>query len=152
MRRIEHDRPRLSGWTSPNPSVRRYRLPCLSTWTEPRSVALTIGRTTGSMKRVASVLDAGAGGWAIVGLREVGEAIGLVRHDEGVDERIELAFEDAGDVVDRRADPVVGDPVVGEVVGPDLLRPVPRLDHGPAGGGVTFALLCQLQVVQPRAQ
>ena len=38
----------------------------------------------------------------------------------------------AGHVVDREADAVVGHPVVGEVVGPDLLGPVAAADHRPA--------------------
>src|SRR6185369_8616131 len=150
-RRIEADRrrvspsyrpsPRLSGWTSPNGSESRYRLPCLRTWTEPRSVALTIGRTTGSKNRVASAPAArdlgrgaaaavpGAGFAASAAVRpvvarppvrvgQVAQAVGLVGHHEGVDQRVELALEDARHVVDRDPDPMVGDPVVGEVVGP----------------------------------
>src|SRR3712207_7020913 len=51
-----------------------------------------------------------------------------------------------------RSDPVVGDPVVREVVRPDLLRSVARPDHALAGGAVTFALLRQLHVIEPGAQ
>src|SRR5262245_50677028 len=104
---------------SPNWSVSRNWLPCLRVTTEPRSVALTTGRTTGSTKRVCSGSAGGAGVWAIVGLREVAEAVRLVRHDERVDERVELALQHPRHVVDGGPDPVVGDAVVGEVVRAD---------------------------------
>src|SRR3954447_5765421 len=106
---------------SPKGSVSRYWLPCLRTTTEPRSVALTTGRTTGSTKRVCSGSAGGAGVWAIVGLREGVETVCLVRHDQRVDQRVELALQHSRHVVDGRPDPVVGHPVVGEVVGADLL-------------------------------
>src|SRR4051795_8368567 len=137
---------------SPNGSVRRYWLACLRTTTDPRSVALTTGRTTGSTNRACSGSAGGAGVWAIVGLREVSEAVRLVRHDERVDQRVELAFQHARDVVDRRPDAVVGHPVVREVVGPDLLGPLPAAHHQPALRALRLALLGELHVVQAGSQ
>src|SRR3954453_9104129 len=109
---------------SPNGSVSRYWLPCFRTTTDPRSVALTTARTTGSTNRACSGSAGGAGVWAIVGLGEVAAAVRLVRHDERVDQRFELALQHARHVVDGGPDPVVGHPVVREVVRPDLLGPL----------------------------
>ncbi len=65
---------------------------------------------------------------------------------------VQVAVHDARQVVDGQADPVVGDPVLREVVGPDLVRAVARPDHRPPGRRVGRALLLLLEVVQPRAQ
>src|SRR3954464_5326150 len=136
---------------SPNGSVSRDWLPCLRTTTDPRagalttgrataprSVALTAGRGTGSTNRACSGSAGGAGVWAIVGLREVSEAVRLVRHDERVDQRGELALQHARHVVDGGPDPVVGHPVVREVVRPDLLGPLSPADHQPALRALRF--------------
>src|SRR3954466_1947079 len=137
---------------SPNGSGSRYWFSCLRTTTDPRSVALTTGRTTGSTKRARSGSAGGAGVWAIVGLREVSEAVRLVRHDERIDERVELALQHARHVVDRGPDPVVGHPVVREVVRPDLLGALSPADHQPAVRALRFALFAELHVVQPGSQ
>ena len=71
------------------------------------------------------------------------EALGLVGRDQGVDEAVELAVHDPRQVREVDVDPVVGHPVLREVVGPDLVGPVARPDHRlagppsrpPAGGG-----------------
>ena len=50
------------------------------------------------------------------------------------------------------ADAMVGEPVLGEVVGPDLLRAVARADHAPADGGLFLVGLALLHLQQPGAQ
>jgi len=55
---------------------------------------LTIGRTTGSTNRVSGPGER-AGLAAIVGLREVSQAIRLVGHDQRVDQRVQLPLENA---------------------------------------------------------
>ena len=75
---------------------------------------------------------------------EVGEAAGLVRLDERLDDAVEVALQETGQVVDRQPDAMVGHPVVGEVVGPDLLRPLTRANLrtallAPLGGLVEVA-------------
>src|SRR5438445_13686431 len=109
---------------SPNGSVRRYRLPCLRTWTLPRSVAFWIGIASGSTNATAAGsvattveragpfvgvrcaflgtssaggVDLGAGRegasgrFVIVISGDRGQAIGLVGHDERIDQPIDVA-------------------------------------------------------------
>src|SRR6476620_203620 len=105
---------------SPNGSVSRYRLPCFRTWTLPRSVAFSIGTTRGSTNATplsaafarrglgvrgaaaarggafAAVARGASAGFAIVTSGDLGEAISLVGHDQGVDQPVDLAVHDAG--------------------------------------------------------
>src|SRR6476659_6836949 len=106
---------------SPNWSVSRNMLPCLRTWTLPRSVAFSMGPTRGSRKRTADagsleVTVAGGGGaaatrgWvsrAIVGSADVRQPIGLIGHDEGIDQPIEVAVHDPRQGRQVELDPVV---------------------------------------------
>src|SRR5262245_14953890 len=162
--------PRESEWMSPNWSVNRNMLPCFKTWTLPRSVAFSMGSSRGSKKRTlvpASGADtalaggaaSGAGcamrSWvsrAIVGSAQVRQPIGLIGHDERVDQLVEIALQDPGQVVDGQPDAVVCDPVLRVVVGPDLLRAVAAANHGLARRRVRLPLLGQLQVVKPGPQ
>src|SRR5215207_11633720 len=128
-------RPRESGWMSPKGSVSRYRLPCLSTCTEPRSVARTMGVGRAGRKRTfaTSVFAIGSG--------ERGQALGLVGHDQRVDEVIDLADHDVRDVVHGLADAVVRDAVLREVVRPHLVAAVAAADHRLARRGIGRPLL-----------
>src|SRR6185295_20072987 len=121
---------------SPNGSVSRYRLPCFRTWTLPRSVAFSIGTTRGSTNATplsaafarrgrggataarggdgAVVARGASAGFAIVTSGDLGEAIGLVGHDQGVDQPVDLAVHDAGESGQVEPDPVIGDPVLRE--------------------------------------
>src|SRR5919107_5916119 len=99
---------------SPNWSVSRKRLPCLRTWTLPRSVAFSIGMMRGSMKRIPSTADsAGARPSPFAGVSPSAvelvaapdaafvsrivtsghgrEPLRLVGHDQRVDQAIDLA-------------------------------------------------------------
>src|SRR3954452_6083152 len=145
-------RPRPSAWMSPNWSVSRYMSPCFRTWTLPRSVAFSIERGTGSRNRNAPGTRSTPCVCCLCVLRQLPEAIRLVRHREGVDERIDPALQHRRDVVDRQADAVIGHPVVGEVVGPDLLRPFATADHAAPFRALSFALLLKLEVVEPGAE
>lgn len=49
------------------------------------------------------------------------ELLGLLAGGDGVDEFVELTVEDGGEVVQGETAPMVCHPVLGEVVGPDLL-------------------------------
>src|SRR4029079_5030410 len=133
---------------SPNGSVSRYRLPCFRTWTLPRSVAFSIGTTRGSTNATplsaafarrgrggvavarggAAVARGASAGFAIVTSGDLGEAIGLVGHDQGVDQPVDLAVHDAGERRQVEPDPVIGDPVLREVIGADLVRAIARAD------------------------
>src|SRR3954454_2823565 len=98
---------------SPNGSVSRYRLPCFRTWTLPRSVAFSIGTTRGSTNATppsaafafdtrgrdgrGRVVRGASAGFAIVSSGDLGEALGLVGHDQGVDQPVDLAIHDSGE-------------------------------------------------------
>src|SRR3954468_1763432 len=152
-------RPRESAWMSPNWSVSRNRFSCLRTCTLPRSVAFSIGPGRGSNQRMSPAASsagfvaprASAAG-AIRLLRQRCEAVGLLGHRERIDQRIELPVEHRGEVVDGQADPVVGHPVLGEVVRPDLVGAVAAADHQAPHRGVPLALRRDLEIEQPRAQ
>src|SRR6266550_8248316 len=58
---------------------------------------------------------------AIVASGEGAEALRLIGHDEGVDQPIDVAVHDSWQRRHVEPDPVIGQPVLGEVVGPDLL-------------------------------
>jgi hypothetical protein len=59
----------------------------------------------------------------------IGELFGLVGADEGVDDRLDLAAQDIGQVMYRQADAVVGQAVLREIVGADLRFAAPRADQ-----------------------
>src|SRR5688572_2941074 len=113
---------------SPNWSVSRNMLPCLRTWTLPRSVAFAIGISRGSMMTTPSSEEAAAArAWAFApypaaaraafvscaivasGLRR--EPFGLVRHDQRVDQPVDLAGHDPRQRRQVHADPVVCQPI-----------------------------------------
>src|SRR3954465_9936840 len=79
---------------------------------------------------------------------ELGGPVGL---HEGVDELVEVALEDMVEAVEGQPEAVVGDPVLLEVVGADLLRPAAAPDLGPPGAGqlVGLTLLLGLEKAGP---
>src|SRR5690349_12052736 len=144
---------------SPNGSVSKYRLPCFRTWTLPRSVAFSIGTTRGSTNATPPSAGAmrprlGRRGEVVVGGASAGSAIAvsivarqsgcLVGHHERVDQPVDVAVHHLRQRGQVELDPVVRDPVLGEVVGPDLVGAIAATDHRSAGGGVGFPLLLQL--------
>src|SRR5688500_2378843 len=166
IRSTEHERtrvsskyrpsPRESEWMSPHWSVSRNRLTCLRTWTLPRSVAFSIGVIRGSTKRTPSWLArscavgrAPAFVSVIVASRERGQPFRLVGHSQRFDELVDVARHDPRQRRQVEIDPMVGDPVLGEVVGPDLVRAVARADHRAPGRRIGLALLRELAVVKP---
>ena len=68
---------------------------------------------------------------------------------EGLHQLSHLTFKDAGQVVNGKADAMVGDAVLGEVIGAHFLGAVPRSDLGAAGLGYLFLLLPVFDVVEP---
>src|SRR3954452_14773642 len=104
----------------------------------PRSRFAPVRRAPAGPADAASVAVAsgsamrGRGSRAIV-TPKVRELVRLVGHDEGVDELVDVAGEDRGQVVDRDPDPVVGHPVLRVVVRPDLLGSIACADHQLAG-------------------
>ena len=61
----------------------------------------------------------------------VGELTGALVGGQRGDDLVEVAGQDVGQLVDREADAVIGDPVLLEVVGPDLLAAPPAADLSP---------------------
>ena len=51
-----------------------------------------------------------------------------------------------------KSDAVIGEAILGEVVGPDFLAAVAAADHGAALFGDLFLLLLKLHFIEPRAQ
>src|SRR5262245_51357485 len=130
---------------SPKGSVSRYRLPCFRTWTLPRSVAFSIGRTRGSMKVtppsgafVRGRRGPAAGGastvFAIASSGDRGEPVRLIGHHEGIDQAVDLTIHDSGERRQVEADAMIRDPILREVVRPDLVRAIAGPDHRPTGG------------------
>src|SRR5579862_2456473 len=78
--------------------------------------------------------------------------LGLVVGDERVDDGLEFAVHYVGELVDRETDTVVGDAVLREVVGADLLAAVAGADHGFAFFGQSFLLLLHLDFIEARTQ
>src|SRR5207248_2955428 len=104
--------------------------------------------TTGS----AVPVSAGRAGRAAVALAEGREALRLVRGDERVDEPVELAIEHSRQVGEVHVDAMIGQAILREVVGPDLVRPIAGADHRAPGEGFGLALLATLLLEEPRAQ
>src|ERR671922_294486 len=71
---------------------------------------------------------------------------------ERLGEIVQLAVEGRVEPVLRELDPVVGDAILGEVVGADLLRPLARADLRPPRRLLLLALLRALELVEPRPQ
>ena len=61
------------------------------------------------------------------------ELLAAVVVDQGRGQREQVALDHPVEVVERQADPMVGHPVLREVVGADPLRAVARADQGPPG-------------------
>ena len=71
---------------------------------------------------------------------------------ERLGELVELALEDPVELVHGQLDAVVGDPVLGEVVGADLLRALARADLRAPRRVELGPLALELALVEPRAQ
>lgn len=56
------------------------------------------------------------------------ERRGLIVQDEPVDDVVQLPVKDGAQVVKAFAEPVIGDPGLRKIVGPDLLAPLPGPD------------------------
>ena len=81
-----------------------------------------------------------------------GQAVSFVAGGELVDELVDAAVHDGGQVVDREPDAVVGDAVLGIVVGADLFRALARAYLGAAVCRLLGAAFFLLQLVQAGAQ
>ena len=82
------------------------------------------------------------------GLEGAAAVLGLER----VGELLEVAVEDLVEAVDRVLDAVVGEPVLGEVVGADLLRALARPDLRAPGRRLLRLLALALGLVEARAE
>src|SRR5262249_32237853 len=80
------------------------------------------------------------------------EELGLAVRAELFDELVEVAFDDAIELVERDADPVVGEAILREVVSANLLRALAGADHGAALGTDCRLLLLAFDIHQARAQ
>src|SRR5262245_25733385 len=76
----------------------------------------------------------------------------LVVCGESVDELAEVAVQDLGQPVRREVDAVIGDAVLREIIGTDLLRTLARADLAAAIFGDRLLLFAQLHLVQPGAE
>src|SRR5207247_5917417 len=74
------------------------------------------------------------------------------RRVPGADARVQVPVDPLGEVVGGEVDAVVGDPVLWEVVGPDLLRAVPGPHLGPPLASPLCLLLGDHAIEQPGAQ
>src|SRR6185369_9186663 len=130
---------------------------------DPRSVALTIGMARGGRKRtwappVPALAAAAAFAAAVAVLggvivpHEAGQALGLVGHEQRLDELVEVASQHARQVMHGLADAVVRDAVLRVVVRPDLVAPVARADHRPPSRRIRRTLLLDLEIEQARPQ
>src|ERR1700738_3886012 len=77
--------------------------------------------------------------------------LAVSRREQG-DQLVQLAGQDPVELVEGGVDAVVGDPVLLEVVGPDLVRAVPAAHHGAPLGVLGGVLLRQLALVEPGAE
>src|SRR2546425_12179349 len=82
---------------------------------------------------------------------DFGETVGLIGHDERIDQPVDVTIHDPWQVRQVEPDPVIGQAVLREVVGPDLLGPVAAADHRPPSHRVRLALLGLLARVESRA-
>src|SRR6266702_4628565 len=80
------------------------------------------------------------------------EALVLTRRPQDVDQVVEVAVQHLGEVVHGVMNAMIGDAILGEVVGPDLLGSVPGAHLGPALAGAGRFLLGDHLVEQARAQ
>ena len=80
------------------------------------------------------------------------QPVGLVGGDQVIDELVEVAVEHAREIVAREADAVIGDTVLREVIGTNLLAAVARLHLGAAVLTQFFLPLCLLQIPQTRLE
>src|SRR5438093_3154870 len=80
------------------------------------------------------------------------EPLFLTRDPQGVDQVVEVAVQHLGEVVHGVMNAMIGDAMLGEVVGPDLLGSVPGAHLGPALAGAGRFLLGDHLVEQARAQ
>src|SRR5690242_8798617 len=76
----------------------------------------------------------------------------LVIRCERIDQRIEPAFHHLIQLVHRETDPVIGNAILREIIGPDLLAAVARSHHAAPLGADLLLLLFQLDLVQARAK
>src|SRR5688572_2503000 len=80
------------------------------------------------------------------------QALGLVPGDDRAHQLLEIAVDDAVQLVQREPDAVVGDAVLREVVGADLLRTFAGAHHAAAFVADLVLLLLELQVEQAATQ
>ena len=71
---------------------------------------------------------------------------------ERFDDRVQLAVHHEIQLMQREPDAVIGDAILREVVGADLLAAVARAHHAAALGAQRGLLLLQLHLVEPRTQ
>src|SRR6266568_1384301 len=76
----------------------------------------------------------------------------LAGEAQRVDQVVEVALQDVGQIVDGIVDAVIGDPVLGEVVRPNLGRAVAGADLSATLAGAGRFLLGEHLVEEPRAQ
>src|SRR5579864_3996159 len=80
------------------------------------------------------------------------QLLGLVVRNQAVDDRLQLAVHDLGELMDGEADAVVGDTVLREVVGADFFAAIAGPDHRFALFRESFLLLLHLDFVEAGAQ
>src|SRR5687768_13943076 len=76
----------------------------------------------------------------------------LIVGDECVDERIEVAFHNQIELMNRQADAVIRDPVFLEVVRTNFLGAIAGADHRAAFAGLRFVLLLFFEFLETRTQ
>src|SRR6266550_1610062 len=89
---------------------------------------------------------------AIVASGEGAEALRLIGHYEGVDQSIDVPVHNSWQRRQVESDSMIRHPILGEVVGADLVRTIAGADHRPARDRVGLALLRELAIVEPRSQ
>src|SRR6185436_4739076 len=104
------------------------RSPCAITLASenPHASASSSRASRGSIPAPASACETFKSGRFLGELRQ---PLGLVGGDQATDQVVELAVEDALDLVQRQVDPMVGHTALREVVGADALRAVARADQ-----------------------
>src|SRR5437763_14822841 len=77
--------------------------------------------------------------------RRFAQAVALVPRDQPIDHRVEIPrLDELGQLVVLEVDPVVGDPSLRIVIGPDFFAPVARAHSRTTNFGQGLLLLCQL--------